>query len=39
VICAWIVGGAIVTLLASYLLHRKSRQRPVQASEHDVQLA
>ena len=36
VICAWIVGGAIVTLLASYLLHRR---RPVQASEHDVQLA
>ena len=33
------LGGAIVTLLASYLLHRKNRQRPVQTSGHDAQLA
>lgn len=38
VICAWIVGGAIVTLLAAYLRQRGRAPRPA-ASEHDVQLA
>lgn len=39
VICAWIVGGAIVALVAAYLTHHRTAKSSQPDSEHDVQLA